>query len=148
MNSLKSALQKLIHDFIRCGVTGWCMEIIFTSLNSIRRRDMLLTGKTSLWMFPIYGLAAFLSPICHLLSRKPFWIRGFTYMSLIFSAEFLTGSLLTRHKACPWDYERSRWHIRRLIRLDYAPYWFGAGLLFEQLLKPSENKLKKQQDLI
>jgi hypothetical protein len=55
-------------------------------------------------------------------------------MSLIFSGEYLAGSLLTRHRACPWDYGESRFNINRLIRLDYAPYWFGAGLFFEKLL--------------
>ena len=110
------------------------MEIIFTSLHSLRRRDMRLVGTTSIWMFPIYGCAALLSPISRLLHTQSFWVRGFTYMSLIFSAEYLTGSLLKRHELCPWDYQHSRWNIKRLIRLDYAPYWFGAGLLFERVL--------------
>lgn len=135
MNTTKSHFPRFVQNFIRCGVTGWCMEIIFTALDSIRRRDMRLTGRTSLWMFPIYGLAAFLSPICHLIHRKPFWFRGLAYMSMIFSAEYLTGSLLSRHKVCPWNYESSRWNIRKLIRLDFAPFWFGAGLMFEQLLE-------------
>ena len=125
---------KFLKNFLRCGVVGWCMEIVFTALNSLRRRNMQLTGQTSLWMFPIYGCAAFLAPISKLIKGKPFWVRGLTYMGLIFSTEFVTGSLLTRRKLCPWDYYRSRWHIRRLIRLDYAPFWFGAGLLFEKLL--------------
>ncbi len=126
-------------NFIRCGLVGWCMEIIFTSLNSLRRRDLRLQGTTSIWMFPIYGCAACLEPISRLLKSRPFWVRGLTYMSLIFSAEYLTGSLLQRHALCPWDYQRSRWNIKRIIRLDYAPYWFGAGLLFEQLLdKPNK----------
>ena len=55
-------------------------------------------------------------------------------MTLIFSVEYTTGSLLAKHQLCPWDYQRSRWNIRRYIRLDYAPLWFGAGLLFERLL--------------
>ena len=139
MNKLINYFQTFLKNFIRCGTIGWCMEIIFTAMNSLRRRDMQLMGRTSLWMFPIYGLAAMLSPISHLLRHKPFWVRGFTYMSLIFSAEFLTGSLLTRHKACPWDYGHSRWNIRRLIRLDYAPYWFGAGLLFERVLQEKKS---------
>ncbi|MCI8541964.1 MAG: hypothetical protein HFH95_01365, partial [Lachnospiraceae bacterium] len=50
------------------------------------------------------------------------------------SIEYLTGRLLSRRKSCPWDYHRSRWNIGRVIRLDFAPYWFCAGLLFERLL--------------
>ena len=138
MNKLQNHIYTFSKNFLRCGLIGWCMEIIFTALHSLKRRNLQLTGQTSLWMFPIYGCAAFLAPIGKILQHKPFWVRGLTYMSLIFSAEFLTGSLLSRHKLCPWDYGRSRWHIRRLIRLDYAPFWFGAGLLFERVLrKPS-----------
>lgn len=56
-------------------------------------------------------------------------------MSMIFSTEYLTGRFLTRLNICPWDYSASRWNIDNVIRLDYAPYWFGAGLLFERLVK-------------
>jgi len=121
-------------NFLICGVTGWCMEIIFTSLNSFRQRDLTLKGTTSIWMFPIYGSAAFLTPICRLLKHKPTWVRGMTYMSLIFTAEFITGQFLKRKTICPWDYYRSKWNVKRIIRLDYAPFWFAAGLLFERLL--------------
>lgn len=130
-----SFLEKLKRDFIYCGVVGWCLEIIYTAFMSLRRRDFKLKGTTSIWMFPIYGSIAFLSPIMRLVKKKPAWFRGFTYMALIFSAEYTAGSLLNKHKLCPWDYHRSRFHIKRLIRLDYAPYWFGAGLLFEYLLQ-------------
>ncbi len=129
------SIKKFIHDFIFCGIAGWCIEIIYTALASLRRRELKLCGTTSLWMFPIYGCAVFLKPVTKLLQKKPFWIRGLTYMTLIFSAEYTTGSLLARHDLCPWDYYRSRFHIKRLIRLDFAPNWFGAGLLFEYLLK-------------
>ena len=30
---------------------------------------------------------------------------------------------------------KSKYNIKGIIRLDYAPAWFGAGLLFEKLLK-------------
>ena len=54
--------------------------------------------------------------------------------------EYLSGLLLSRRKACPWDYRRSRWNIGRVIRLDFAPYWFCVGLLYEQLLSGSQSK--------
>lgn len=131
---MRKALLIFFHNFIKCGLTGWCMEILFTALDSFRRRDMTLRGKTSVWMFPIYGCAAVLAPLSRLLRGKSFWIRGLTYMNLIFSAEYLSGRLLEKRQLCPWDYSRSRWNVRHLIRLDYAPYWFGAGLLFERML--------------
>lgn len=131
---MKKILSQFFRNFFRCGLTGWCMEILFTSLDALRRRDFRLKGNTSIWMFPIYGCAAFLAPIYHLLRKKPFWIRGLTYMSLIFSGEYISGRLLSLRSLCPWDYAKSRWHIHRVIRLDYAPFWFGAGLLFEKIL--------------
>lgn len=135
---MKKMLSLFYRNFLRCGLTGWCMEILFTSFDALRRRDFRLKGNTSVWMFPIYGCAAFLAPIYHLLRKKPFWVRGLTYMSLIFSGEYISGRLLTLRRACPWDYSKSRWNIHRVIRLDYAPFWFGAGLLFEKILLPDK----------
>lgn len=129
-----SPVKHFFKDFIKCGTIGWCMEIVFTALDSFRRRDMRLMGTTSIWMFPIYGCATLLHPVSYLLKNLPTWFRGFTYMALIFSAEFITGHLLTRHSLCPWNYRRSRWNIKQLVRLDYAPFWFAAGLLFEHVL--------------
>ena len=138
---MKKYIHDLIHDFLLCGVTGWCMEILFTALFSLRRRDFKLRGTTSIWMFPIYGSAILLVPVMKLLRKKPAWFRGLTYMTLIFSAEYTAGFLLDRHSLCPWDYCRSKFNIKRFIRLDYAPNWFVAGLLFEYLLNHKKSSL-------
>ena len=71
-----------ISNFFRCGLTGWCMEIIFTSLGAFLRQDMRLIGQTSLWMFPIYGLAAFIKPVYESIKKMPqngafFYMGGF-----------------------------------------------------------------------
>lgn len=131
---MKQTLMTFSKNFIKCGITGWCLEIVFTAADALRRRDMTLKGNTSLWMFPIYGSAAILSPLGRLLRDKSVWLRGITYMGLIFCMEYLSGSLLAKRKFCPWDYGRSRWNIKGIIRLDFAPNWFMAGLLFERLL--------------
>ena len=135
------AITKFCKNFLRCGLMGWCMEIMFTALDSLRRRNLKLTGMTSLWMFPIYGCAAIIAPISRLLKNRPFWMRGLAYMSLIFSGEYLTGKLLRKHSMCPWDYHKSRFHIGSVIRLDYAPLWFGAGLMFEKMLSHKDRTL-------
>ena len=132
---MKKILPDFFQNFLRCGLTGWCMEILFTALHSLRRRDMTLKGNTSVWMFPIYGCAAFFIYIYKALRDKPFWTRGLAYMGLIFSGEFISGRLLDKHAMCPWDYSKSPFNIKKVIRLDYAPLWFGAGLLFERLLR-------------
>lgn len=136
-------MKKYIHNFIHCGILGWCMEITFTALNSFRRRQFKLTGNTSIWMFPIYGCACFLAPVSRLLKKKSPFVRGLSYAALIFTGEFITGTLLSKKNICPWDYSRSKWHIKKIIRLDYLPLWFMAGLLFERLI--SENDFDSQQ---
>ena len=60
--------------------------------------------------------------------------RGGIYSAAILTGEFISGSLLKKHDCCPWDYSHAKFNIRGIIRLDYAPLWMGAGLLFEQIL--------------
>ena len=90
--------------------------------------------RISIWMFPIYGMASFLSPICKRLKGKSLVLRGGVYTCCIFIGEYITGSFLRKFEACPWDYSEARLNVNGLIRLDYAPLWFGAGLLFEKIL--------------
>lgn len=131
-------MKKLVHNFIYCGILGWCMEITFTALNSFRRREFCLKGITSVWMFPIYGMASFLSPLCRLLKGKNIILRGATYASCIFLGEYITGKLLQKKGICPWDYSKAKWNVDGIIRLDYIPNWFLAGLLFERLIGETE----------
>lgn len=124
----------MMKKFFYCGLMGWCIEILFTSFSSFRRRDLRLKGETSIWMFPIYGMGALLLPLFHLLKNKTVWLRGSVYMICIFIIEFTTGCFLKRHKLCPWDYSRARHNIKGVIRLYYAIWWFLTGLLYEKLL--------------
>lgn len=126
-------------NFLLCGFTGWCLEILFTSFNSFRKRELELTGKTSLWMFPIYGMAAFLKPLCRIVKSFPAWIRASCYSVVIFFTEYVCGSILKKHQMCPWDYSKARANIKGVIRLDYAPCWMITGLIFEKILtKPAK----------
>ncbi len=129
--------------FIICGLMGWCLEVFWTGLKSLQRRHMQLEGHSSIWMFPIYGMAAFIGPMSRRLQNKSIWLRGSIYTISIFTVEFLTGSWLKKRGCCPWDYSNSRFHIRGVIRLDYAPVWFLTGLLYERLLKPMSPLEKK-----
>lgn len=116
------------------------MEIIYTSLLSLRRREFTLKGQTSLWMFPIYGSACFLAPLFRLVKIFPSFIRGSIYAACIFTGEYLTGRFLSLKQLCPWNYRRSRWNVKEVVRLDYFPNWFLAGLLFERLLSRDKSK--------
>lgn len=122
-------------NFCKCGLIGWCMECFWTGLISLEnvRKDRRLLCQTSLWMFPIYGLAAFLPAIYQTIRRKCALFRASIYSGTIFLFEFLTGSLLRKLNACPWDYTKSKHHYKGLICPDYAPLWALAGLLFEHL---------------
>ena len=121
-------------NFCICGLTGWCMEIIFTSVGSFMHRDKRLIGRTSIWMFPIYGMAALIEPVYKKIKGKSALFRSFVYSLGIFSFEYLSGSLLRKHHMCPWDYSSEKNNVNGLIRLDYAPVWMLAGLLFERIL--------------
>lgn len=134
-----NVIKNTVKNFIKCGVTGWCMEITFSGLGSLRRREMPLKGQTSLWMFPIYGSAALFRPVFLFFKRFGVLLRGTVYAATIFAAEFASGRFLSKRHLCPWDYSRSKWQVGGLIRLDFFPFWFLAGLLYEKILttKPS-----------
>ena len=140
----RNEIKEFGMNFLKCGVAGWCLEILFTSMESIAARDMRLMGRTSLLMFPIYGMGALLGPISRGMDRwlgdaktlnlkDKFWRHGLNDMVLIFLAEYLSGAFLRARNMCPWDYSGRLFSIDGLIRLDFAPFWFGTGLLFERI---------------
>lgn len=91
--------------------------------------------NTSLLMFPIYGMAAWLQPVCRFVKNKNVIVRGGIYTFLIFAAEYVSGMLLKKRGMCPWDYGKSKYNINGVVRLDYAPAWFVTGLLYEKVFK-------------
>lgn len=140
MKKIFHYLRHFLRDFFRLGFTGWCIEILFTAIDSFRRREFTLKGTTSLWMFPIYGLGALIGPLSRCLQKKCLFVRGFYYMLLIYVVELCTGRFLQKRKFCPWNYHSSSWNIQDVIRLDYAPFWFLTGLLFEKITQiPFDN---------
>lgn len=127
--------KPFIYNFIRCGFVGWCLECFWTGLGSLfQGEDKKLTCRTSILMFPIYGMAAVIAPFSRLFQNKNALFRGSLYTALIYSTEYLTGFYLKKKDACPWDYSNARYNIKGLIRLDYAPVWFVVGLFYEHLL--------------
>ena len=121
-----------LNNFIKCGIAGWCLEILFTSSMALRRREMTLKGTTSIWMFPIYGLACLFSPICRRIQHFPAFVRGCFYTVCIFFTEYTTGSLLRHFHACPWNYSHARFQIRGCI---YALMIFTGEFLSGRLLQ-------------
>lgn len=127
-------MKQNITNFILCGTAGWCMEIFWTGLHSLFAGQRTMIGQTSLLMFPIYGCAAVIAPLYTRLSSLPVFCRGFLYTLGFFLIEFISGLILKQLHMCPWDYSNSPLQYRGVIRLDYAPLWFTAGLIFEKLL--------------
>lgn len=68
-------------------------------------------------------------------------------MVIIFGIEYTSGGLLRAVTgASPWNYTGKLYSIDGLIRLDYAPAWFAAGLFFERVhdwLKGSSRLFQK-----
>jgi len=122
--------------FLIYGAVGWCVEVLFTGLAAaIFERDRSATGKTYLWMHPIWGLSCLALERVHQLFGDSSWlVRGAVYLVVIYLAEFGFGWFLRRVLGrCPWDYGTRGINIRGLIRLDYAPAWLVAALLFEPM---------------
>ena len=128
-------LLNMKNRFLLCGVIGWCAEILWTGLNSLVSGHFKLMGHSSLWMFPIYGCAALIDPLSRIYKRFGTFFRGIIYMVHIFFAEFVSGSILKKFGICPWDYSGTPFNVDGVIRLDYAPLWFGLGLFYESLFK-------------
>jgi uncharacterized membrane protein len=119
---------------------GIAMEVFFTATSALifdKPRDRNLWGHSTLWMLPVYALAGLVFPILNVgLGDQWLVLRLLVYVCGIWLIEFISGySLRTLLGEAPWEhsYRTSRWHVSGLIRLDYAPYWAVAGLLFEHL---------------
>ena len=130
-------MNQNLTNFFLCGSLGWSMEIFWTGLHSLMAGQLNMTGKSSLLMFPIYGCAAIIAPLYARISSLSFVYRGLLYMLGFYMVEFISGSLLKEIGICPWDYSAAHFQYRGIIRLDYAPLWFVAGLIFEKILTKS-----------
>jgi uncharacterized membrane protein len=124
--------------FLAYGLTGWCAEVFFTGLHDyLRHRDPRLPARTSLWMFPIYGLVRPLFEPFHrrlVESGTPVPLRAAAYGAGFFAIEYTTGRALRAVLGeAPWDYSEAPANVNGLIRLDYFPYWAAAGLALERL---------------
>ncbi len=127
-------------NFFKCGLCGWGLECFWTGCHSLLHdKSKKLTCTTSIWMFPIYGLAVFIEPIYRLIKDKSMLFRGFIYTFFIFFVEYGTGTYLKKKERCPWDYTDAKINIKGIVRLDFAPLWFIVGLLFERLIRKKKS---------
>ena len=71
--------------FILCGLTGWCMEILWTGLHSILSGELTMTGKTSARSPVNFLLSRFLSAAAFILSDFSSW----NLSAVLFCAVFI-----------------------------------------------------------
>ena len=130
-------MNQNLTNFFLCGSVGWSMEILWTGFHSLLSGQWTMTVRSSLLMFPIYGCADIIAPLYSRISSLPFIYRGFLYMLGFYLVEFISGSFLKSFGVCPWDYSTAHFQYKGIVRLDYAPLWFAAGLIFEKILTKS-----------
>jgi uncharacterized membrane protein len=126
----------ILIKFVLFGFAGWIIEVLFTGvISALFQRDRFATAQTYLWMHPIYGAAMLgMEWLGRRMTNLTWLERGGVYLAAIYAVEFTTGWILRRVLGqCPWDYGKRGWSVQGLIRLDYAPAWFAAALLFEPL---------------
>ena len=138
------ALLEAIIGFIMVGIT---MEVFWTSiLNYIRTKKSKLTGKTYLWMFPIYAVVPFLYIfIIAQFGKINIFIRGIIYVIGFYSLEFGSGYLIRKMVGVsPWNYryhsikisgKKYRTNLKGLICLEHAPVWYIYGIIGEFYFK-------------
>lgn len=116
------------------GTIGLMFEVCWTGLCSLLNGDFTMTAHTSLVMLPVYGMVVFLEPMFRYLVewRVNIFIRGMCYALMIFACEYFSGKVLNLLGICPWLYTSSL-NIEGVIRLDYAPLWVIAGIVYEQI---------------
>ncbi len=122
--------------FVAYGLLGWCGEVVFTGVHDfIRHRDARLPSRTSIWMFPIYGLMAPLyEPLHDALRDRALVLRAVAYGAGFLTVEYASGVILRRVLGdAPWDYSYAKRHVNGLIRPDYFPLWAAAGVAMERV---------------
>jgi uncharacterized membrane protein len=133
MNDGRFVVRTKLGRFAAYGLLGWCAEVLFTGIHGyVRDRDNRLPSRSSIWMFPIYGLLSPLyEPLHDAVRNLPVPARATVYAFGLMGVEYSSGVVLRRLLGqAPWDYSDARRHINGLVRPDYFPLWaaFGLGL--------------------
>ena len=142
-------MRKKVFIILFFACFGMTCEILFVAFMNLVNQTPLfgqplwsLTGKTYVWMFPIYALIPILGKILfEKLVKYPMLVRAIVYAALIFMVEFFSGFLLEAITGkCPWEYTTG-WHIMGYIRLDFTPAWMVFSIALESLYKYLERHL-------
>ncbi|XP_037072883.1 transmembrane protein 229B-like [Pollicipes pollicipes] len=119
------------------GLHGFFTEVIFTAIwDFVLKQDFRLHGCTSVWSLFIYAVGVFVNERLFLRMRGsvPLLARGAVYVTWTYTWEYSTGRVLDFFGARPWDYTELQYNIHGLIALEFAPLWYVACLVSEQML--------------
>lgn len=134
----------LIFRFYIYGIHGFVTEILFTAAwEFVVNLNWKFPGVTSLWSFFIYGLSTIVVERMYLNMRHsvPLLARALIYTAWSYSWEFSTGYVLKQFNACPWDYTPFDGDFMGLVTLEYAPLWYIACIIGEQLVIKNVHEL-------
>ncbi len=117
---------------------GIAMEVVFTAISDFQKtRSWRLMGYSYVWMLPVYALVPVFLRVLHPpLEGIILPLRLLTYTAILMAMEYVSGRILRKLLGeAPWEpaYRGHRLAIDGLVRLDYAPAWALAGLIFERL---------------
>jgi hypothetical protein len=127
------------------GIHGYFTEVMFTAVwEFVVNTNWKFPGCTSVWSLFIYSGCSFLieKVFVSLENKVPMIFRGFIYLFFCYMWELVAGLVLRYFNACPWDYTEFKYNFLGVITLEYAPLWYLAVLIQEQLL--TKNMLKLQ----
>ncbi|MBI1909687.1 MAG: hypothetical protein HYS22_05915 [Deltaproteobacteria bacterium] len=126
-------MSATVWRYLLFGLAGWIGEILYTGVKDrVKNKSWRLSANTSLWMFPIYSLIAFLfEPVHNQLVYYPLLFRAVGYMLVFFGVELASGFLLKKLTGdYVWHYS-SRFSLGGYIKLSHAPVWYVTGLLVD-----------------
>lgn len=126
------------HRLLFYGMLGMTYEILFSStwdFIASNFSDFKFQGYTSVWSFFIYGTCSYCGErvFLRIKNNMATFFRGLVYLKMAYTWEFFSGLLLRQFSACTWDYTHYYFDVMGLIALEYAPFWFLAGLFQEKI---------------
>lgn len=128
--------EQLIFQMAVFSLVGLGMETAATAaMDWNKDPNRHLMGYSSIWYMPLYCLTPlFLRATSSWLFALPLLVRGLVYTLAVFACEYVGMWILRKmlgSSPSEASYRRTPWNVHALIRLDFAPAWFSAGLLME-----------------
>ncbi len=113
-------------------LSSWRVKQPFGKAAEVVGRDSRAVGYTFLWMIPIYMALILIEPLSQWVAGWSWFFRGLVYLGFLWIGEYISGVLIKKISGVnPWDYSYSKYSVGGYIRWDFAPLWFGFGLLVE-----------------